>query len=157
NPFTIHSQHRPDCSFVRSIRTSSSPNISATSISSTTNVRKPSTSETQPNPSKNEVHGTINSASKGFDKKNYSSRLLAAIRNQIQSIRTRGVHTVSYMSACGFQYTGDGDTVRCNNCGLEVSSWTSDMNPFTIHSQHRPDCSFVRSIRTSSSPNISTT
>ncbi|CAF4059475.1 unnamed protein product [Rotaria magnacalcarata] len=69
-----------------------------------------------------------------------------------------GVYTISYMSAAGFQYIGNYDTARCNDCGLEASSWTLDMNPFTIHSQRSPDCPFVCSARTSSlsNPSIST-
>ncbi|CAM4812477.1 unnamed protein product [Rotaria magnacalcarata] len=58
------------------------------------------------------------------------------------------------MSAAGFQYTGDRDTAYCKDCGLEVFNLTSDMNPFTIHSQRRPDCPFVCSIVASSSANI---
>ncbi|CAF2229061.1 unnamed protein product [Rotaria magnacalcarata] len=62
------------------------------------------------------------------------------------------------MSAAGFQYIGNYDTARCNDCGLEASSWTLDMNPFTIHSQRSPDCPFVCSARASSlsNPSIST-
>ncbi|CAF4088316.1 unnamed protein product [Rotaria magnacalcarata] len=58
------------------------------------------------------------------------------------------------MSAAGFQYTGDGDTAYCKDCGLEVFNLTLDMNPFTIHSQRRPDCPFVCYIKASSSGNI---
>ncbi|CAF1261846.1 unnamed protein product [Adineta steineri] len=51
------------------------------------------------------------------------------------------------MNAAGFYYTGHADTVRCDTCGLEVSEWTLDMRPFTIHSQRSPTCDFVRSIK----------
>ncbi|CAF4186822.1 unnamed protein product [Adineta steineri] len=51
------------------------------------------------------------------------------------------------MNAAGFYYTGYADTVRCDTCGLEVSEWTLDMRPFTIHSQRSPTCDFVRSIK----------
>ncbi|CAF2117536.1 unnamed protein product [Rotaria magnacalcarata] len=156
-PLIIHSQRRPDCPFVRSIQARSASNIPTASCSPITSAGNPSALETQPNPSKNEVTGTMNSSSGGFDKKNYNSRRLAAIRNQIQSMRKHGVHSNCHMSACGFQYTGNGDTAYCKDCGLEVSNWTLDMKPFTIHSRHRPDCSFVRSIRTSLSPNTAAT
>ncbi|CAF4722030.1 unnamed protein product, partial [Rotaria sp. Silwood2] len=59
------------------------------------------------------------------------------------------------MSAVGFQYTGNGDTARCKDCGLEVSNWTLDMNPFTIHSKHQLNCSFVRSLVPTSSSDVS--
>ncbi|CAF4296168.1 unnamed protein product, partial [Rotaria sordida] len=60
------------------------------------------------------------------------------------------------MSAAGFEYTGNGDTARCKDCGLEVSNWTLDMNPFTIHSKQRPDCPFVCTIIPSSLSNEQT-
>jgi hypothetical protein len=77
------------------------------------------------------------------------------IRQKFSSLAIRpGVHTSSYMVAAGFKYTGDRDTARCNNCGLEVSNWTLDMNPFTIHSEQSPHCSFIRSIMTFSLSNL---
>ncbi|CAF1039286.1 unnamed protein product [Rotaria sordida] len=54
------------------------------------------------------------------------------------------------MSAAGFQYIDDRDTARCEHCGLEVFNWAADMNPFTIHSEESPDCSYVRSMKPSS-------
>jgi hypothetical protein len=54
------------------------------------------------------------------------------------------------MSAAGFEYTGDRDAARCRDCGLEVSNWTLDMKPFTIHLERKPDCPFIRSVITSS-------
>jgi hypothetical protein len=54
------------------------------------------------------------------------------------------------MSAAGFKYTGDRDTTRCANCGLEVFNWRADINPFTIHSEESPHCSYVRSMKPSS-------
>ena len=61
----------------------------------------------------------------------------------------RGVHSQNYLSAAGFRYTGDGDTARCIDCGLEVSKWTPDMIPWTIHAERKPDCPFVCSMETS--------
>jgi hypothetical protein len=63
-----------------------------------------------------------------------------------QLIKKQGVHSTATMKAAGFQYTDNGDTTRCDACGLEVSDWTSDMRPFTIHAQRSPTCSFVRSL-----------
>jgi hypothetical protein len=57
------------------------------------------------------------------------------------------------MSSAGFQYTGDADTARCEHCGLQVSNWTIDMQPFAIHSKQKPHCRFVRSMITSSLSN----
>ncbi|CAF3410412.1 unnamed protein product [Rotaria sp. Silwood1] len=50
------------------------------------------------------------------------------------------------MLSAGFYYINNGDTVRCDACGLEVSGWTLDMKPFTIHAQRSPTCDFVRSV-----------
>ncbi|CAF0868577.1 unnamed protein product [Adineta ricciae] len=53
------------------------------------------------------------------------------------------------MQATGFSYTGNADTARCDTCALEVSNWTLDMKPFTIHAQQSPKCEFVRSMQPS--------
>ncbi|CAF2524850.1 unnamed protein product [Rotaria sp. Silwood2] len=63
--------------------------------------------------------------------------------------RRRGVHSVIAMQVAGFVYTNVGDTVRCNDCRLEVSGWTEAMIPFTIHAERSPNCSFVHFIRAS--------
>ncbi|CAF2535827.1 unnamed protein product [Rotaria sp. Silwood2] len=47
------------------------------------------------------------------------------------------------MFAAGFSYTGDGDTVRCDKCQLEVSEWTQDMEPKLVHAERSPNCPFV--------------
>ncbi|CAF2402134.1 unnamed protein product [Rotaria sp. Silwood2] len=95
---------------------------------------------------------------KRFDTNKEDSKSLHKIRNRIQSlvqsINRSGVHSVSYMSAAGFEYTGDGDTVRCKDCGLEVSNWTLDMKPFIIHSTCQPKCSFVCSMVPASLSNM---
>ncbi|CAF1342013.1 unnamed protein product [Adineta steineri] len=61
--------------------------------------------------------------------------------------KSYGVHPISRMKAAGFQYTRDNDTARCNNCDIEVSEWTRQMNPFFIHLERSPNCSFVRSLQ----------
>ncbi|CAF4977441.1 unnamed protein product [Rotaria sp. Silwood1] len=50
------------------------------------------------------------------------------------------------MMGAGFIYTGIGDTARCDICGLEISGWTLEMKPFSVHAQQSPTCPFVRSI-----------
>ncbi|CAF1080286.1 unnamed protein product [Rotaria sp. Silwood1] len=100
----------------------------------------------------------MDDSSKTFNKKKEGSQTLATMINRIQtlikSIKRPGVHAVDYMSDVGFDYTGDGDTARCKDCGLEVSNWTLDMNPFTIHSKCQPNCPFVRSIISTSSSDV---
>jgi hypothetical protein len=84
--------------------------------------------------------------------KEYSSigrKLSDRLREKLKLRTKSGIHTVNFMSAGGFYYTGNGDTARCDDCGLEVSNWRADMIPFKIHSKQKPDCSFVRNIITS--------
>ncbi|CAF1230151.1 unnamed protein product [Rotaria magnacalcarata] len=100
----------------------------------------------------------MNSCSEHSDKKHDSlphNHVLSQCRSVALSMKKCGVHTISHMSAAGFQYTRDKDTARCKDCRLQISNWTLNMNPFTIHSQRRPDCPFVRSILTSSLSNPS--
>jgi hypothetical protein len=68
-----------------------------------------------------------------------SMRLRMAMRHQ--------VHSSNALRAAGFQYIGNSDTARCDDCSLEVSGWTSTMIPFDIHAERKPDCSFVCSMR----------
>jgi hypothetical protein len=62
-----------------------------------------------------------------------------------------GIFTPSHLAACGFEYTGERDTTRCKECGLEISNWTRDMDLYKIHLEQKPDCPFIQSIRASSS------
>lgn len=76
------------------------------------------------------------------------SEVLANIRKGILPLTIKsGIYTHNQLRAAGFQYTGNGDAARCNGCGLEVSGWTSDMKPWTIHSTEKPRCPFVRDMR----------
>ncbi|CAF2864133.1 unnamed protein product [Rotaria sp. Silwood2] len=59
----------------------------------------------------------------------------------------QGVHSIICMKAAGFHYTNIRDTARCDRCQLEVSEWTLDMNPFSIHSDRSPNCPFVHSLK----------
>ncbi|CAF2970114.1 unnamed protein product [Rotaria sp. Silwood2] len=61
-------------------------------------------------------------------------------------LQKQGVHSTIRMASAGFKYIGKQNTVRCDICQLEVSGWTLNMIPFTIHAQHSPKCTFVRSI-----------
>jgi hypothetical protein len=57
-----------------------------------------------------------------------------------------GVHSKITMLSGGFNYINDEDVARCDACGLEVSGWTLDMKPFTIHKERSPTCPFVLSV-----------
>jgi hypothetical protein len=62
-------------------------------------------------------------------------------------LKTYGVHSVNRLRTSGFVYTGDNDTARCDICKLEVSGWTQDMDPYIVHRERSPNCSFVRSVQ----------
>ena len=53
------------------------------------------------------------------------------------------VYSSMVMHGAGFHYTGNADTARCDRCSLEVSGWTLDMKPFTVHAERSPQCPFV--------------
>jgi baculoviral IAP repeat-containing protein 2/3 len=61
-------------------------------------------------------------------------------------IEKQGLHSHIAMNSAGFTSTNNGNVARCHSCGLEVSDWTSDMKPFTIHAQRSPSCPFVLSM-----------
>ena len=92
------------------------------------------------------------------DRKKEGSPTIATVFNLIktlcESIRSPGIHSAVAMHSAGFQYTGDGDTASCKECGLKISNWTKDMKPFTIHSKQKPDCSFIQSVMPSSLSNV---
>ncbi|CAF3833809.1 unnamed protein product [Rotaria sordida] len=59
------------------------------------------------------------------------------------------------MEAAGFKYIDQENTTRCDDCGLEISQWTSDMIPYIVHSTQKPDCPFIRSLNSRNSLRIS--
>jgi hypothetical protein len=67
--------------------------------------------------------------------------------------KKQGIFTPNHLFVAGFEYTGERDTARCEKCGLKVSNWTKDMDPYKIHSERSPDCSVIQSIRISSMSN----
>ncbi|CAF2994511.1 unnamed protein product [Rotaria sp. Silwood2] len=77
---------------------------------------------------------------------NKASSLHQGIQTCKAMLQKQGVHSTISMASAGFKYIGKQDTVRCDICQLEVSGWTLDMKPFTIHAQRSPKCTFVRSI-----------
>ena len=106
-------------------------------------------------------YGSMDASSNWSNKKKEDSLIFANIISRVQSvcksITKQGCHSINYMSAAGFQYTGNGDTTRCKDCGLEVSNCTLDMDPYNIHSKQRPDCPFICSIKSSSLSSIFST
>jgi hypothetical protein len=78
-------------------------------------------------------------------------RLNSEVRQQIvkvyEQLKTYGVHSTNRLGPAGFKYTGDGDAARCDACGLEVSEWVREMDPYTIHRERSPNCSFIRSVQ----------
>jgi hypothetical protein len=87
--------------------------------------------------------------------KNHISHLVLNIRRGLTT--KRSTHSDAAMKSAGFTYINNGDTTRCTTCELEISDWTFDMKPFTIHSQRSPACPFVRSTCSSHEINTSAT
>jgi hypothetical protein len=70
-----------------------------------------------------------------------------SISKTMQGLNVKhGVYSKITMLSSGFNYINDGDVARCDACGLEVSGWTLDMKPFTIHKERSPTCPFVLSM-----------
>ncbi|CAF3004137.1 unnamed protein product [Rotaria sp. Silwood2] len=88
--------------------------------------------------------------SKCFDKKQQSSAWRYEVSRRVTDVfnklKKRGIHSSTFINAAGFTYTGVGDTTRCHACGLEVSEWTADMDPLTVHIERSHNCSFVESL-----------
>jgi len=72
--------------------------------------------------------------------------IFQTLKTCLARLQKFGVHSTVTMEAGGFYYTGKEDTARCDQCKLEVSGWTLDMKPFTIHEQRSPKCPYVRSM-----------
>jgi hypothetical protein len=47
------------------------------------------------------------------------------------------------LAKVGFYYTGKGDKVRCDACGLEIDSWKPGMDPKQEHIERSSECPFV--------------
>ena len=90
--------------------------------------------------------------SRSIHERQPSQSALHSLRVQLKrsSEGKHSAHSRNFFLASGFRHTGDGDAARCDDCGLEVSGWTTTMIPFTIHAERRPDCSFVCAMKTSS-------
>ncbi|CAF4274227.1 unnamed protein product [Rotaria magnacalcarata] len=73
-----------------------------------------------------------------------NSGLHQFVLDTCSQLKSHGVHSAIRMKSCGFQYTGEGDTARCTQCNLELSGWTLEMDPFHIHAERNPHCSFVQ-------------
>ena len=61
------------------------------------------------------------------------------------------VHSRLLMQAAGLVYTGDGDTSKCQDCGIEISNWTKDVDPFKTHAAKSPNCPYVLNMKGTSS------
>ncbi|CAF3652304.1 unnamed protein product [Rotaria sp. Silwood1] len=97
--------------------------------------------------------------SKCIDEKKRSSAWKNEIYRRVvdvcKQLKKQGVHSSILINAAGFTYTGIDDTAHCLTCGLKVSEWTAHMNPFTVHVQQSPNCSFVQSIVSKNQINFS--
>ena len=98
----------------------------------------------------NQYEFGVRQSSKKIPHPSRSSIIKEDLRNKIKAVREltaqlKRIYSVAVLSAAGFKYTGVGDTGRCDDCGLEVSNWTKDIEPFLVHAERQPTCSFIRS------------
>jgi len=68
----------------------------------------------------------------------------------IQELRKKNdrnqTHSDNHLKSAGFAFIDEAHTTRCKACGLEISDWTSQMDPLTIHKSNSPDCPFILSL-----------
>ena len=76
----------------------------------------------------------------------FAEKISITIKSALSLSKKYGPHSRTQIEAAGFIPTGHGNTARCEQCGLEVSDWTSNMEPFTIHQNQAPHCSFIQYI-----------
>ena len=55
-----------------------------------------------------------------------------------------GIKTPEDLAIAGFRYTGVGDTVQCDACGLRLHRWRSTDDPTEEHRRYSSGCSFIR-------------
>lgn len=70
---------------------------------------------------------------------------------RFESVRlaSYGNWPVAYMdpaklSSAGFYYTGEGDNVKCFECGVVICQWVEGDNPMSDHQRWQSNCRFVR-------------
>lgn len=54
--------------------------------------------------------------------------------------------------AAGFYYTGEGDTVRCFECRVEICQWVEGDNPMVDHQRWSARCRFIRKMNCGNVP-----
>jgi hypothetical protein len=111
----------------------------------------------------NEDHSSSDSSKKSDEKKKQkasselSDTTLSTVKRCKELKDKPGVHSIIHMSAAGFKYTGDQDSAICKDCGFKASDWEIEKEPFAVHSEQNPNCPFVRAVKFSALPRISTT
>ena len=52
--------------------------------------------------------------------------------------------SIRKLAEVGFYCIGDGDTVKCFMCHVEIGNWTQTDQPLLEHLKYSPDCPFVK-------------
>ncbi|KAL4222177.1 hypothetical protein ACF0H5_018217 [Mactra antiquata] len=55
-------------------------------------------------------------------------------------------HNPVHLSKAGFFYTGNGDLVRCFQCGVGLKDFITDIVPTIEHARYSPDCKFLEKL-----------
>jgi hypothetical protein len=122
------------------------------SVTTDSTIRNQSIDNTVTTNSKLQIDLTY--ASQSSTKTTFERRILSRKREKFDQVletcrklaRKQGIYSSLLMREAGFQYINNGDTVRCEQCQLEVSGWTKDMIPLVIHKERSPNCDFIRSM-----------
>ncbi|CAF4206430.1 unnamed protein product, partial [Adineta steineri] len=72
------------------------------------------------------------------------NEVLQRISAMSQKLEKENVHSCDVMDSAGWTYIKSINTAYCKTCGLRVSEWTKEMDPFAIHAEQNPTCSFVQ-------------
>ncbi|CAF1575186.1 unnamed protein product [Adineta steineri] len=72
------------------------------------------------------------------------NEVLQRISAMSQKLEKENVHSYDVMDAAGWTYMKSINTAYCKTCGLRVSEWTKEMDPFAIHAKQSPTCLFVQ-------------
>ncbi|XP_057329933.1 E3 ubiquitin-protein ligase XIAP-like [Microplitis mediator] len=50
------------------------------------------------------------------------------------------------LANAGFYYTGEGDSVKCFECGIVICHWLQTDNPVSDHRRWQSNCRFIRNV-----------
>ncbi|CAF4263769.1 unnamed protein product, partial [Didymodactylos carnosus] len=94
------------------------------------------------------INSNVSTVKKQFtvSKEDFHAKHGWLIENMRNSSSISRIHTNAVISSAGLTYIEDTDRVRCDQCKIEISNLTSDMNPFGEHARQSPTCLLVHKV-----------